>query len=200
MLRASEQEEREDAASARTEWSQKMLPQDASGFVLIDECGVKSNMTRLYGRSLRGKRAYGNVPHGHWNVRSIISCIRADGDTACMTADSPVDGVVFQTYVRDILIPSLRPGDIVIMDNLRVHKSPAVGQMIRKAGAEPVFLPPYSPDLNPIEKMWSKIKAFLRKVQAGTSDELHQAIADAFGTVSESDARGWFRSCGYRFI
>ena len=165
--------------------------------VFIDESGAKTNMTRIRGRAERGARVYDSAPHGHWCVRTMISSVRSDGATACMTVDSATDREVFIAYVRDVLVPTLRHGDIVVMDNLRPHKHAAVAALIEKAGASVEYLPPYSPDLNPIEKMWSKIKEFLRSAKARTSDALNEAIAAAFLTVSQSDALSWFASCGY---
>jgi len=125
-------------------------------------------MTRLRGRSRRGERLIASCPHGHWKTTTMISSIRLDGTTACMTIDGPTDTEVFQAYVREILCPSLRPGDIVVMDNLPPHKNPQTLALITAANATPLFLPAYSPDLNPIEMMWSKVKALLRKAEART--------------------------------
>ena len=154
-------------------------------------------MTRLYGRSLRGERAHDTAPHGHWGVRTLIGSIRGAGQTTCMTIDAPTDKDVFLAYVRNVLVPSLRRGDIVVLDNLRSHKAPEVVAAIRSAGATVKFLPPYSPDLNPIEKMWSKIKTVLRAVAARTSSALHRAIRKALRLVTPQDAASWFSSCGY---
>ena len=156
-------------------------------------------MTRLYGRAPRGKRANDSAPHGHWCVRTLIGSVRGDGETTCMTIDAPTDKAVFLAYVRKVLVPVLRAGDTVVMDNLRPHKSPEVVDAIRAAGAEPVFLPPYSPDLNPIEKMWSKIKSILRRMEARTSRSLHRAIRNALDCITPRDTASWFASCGYTF-
>ena len=136
-------------------------------------------MTRLYGRSMRGERARDSAPHGHWCVRTLIGSIRGDGRTTCMTIDAPTDNDVFLAYVRKVLLPSLRPGDIVVLDNLRSHKTAAVAEAIRSAGAEALYLPAYSPDLNPIE--------------------MHRAIRQALLQVTPRDAASWFASCGYTF-
>lgn len=130
----------------------------------------------------------------------MISSLRLDGSTACMTIEGATDTEVFRTYVEKLLCPTLKPGDIVIMDNLGSHKSPATLELIKKAGAEAWFLPAYSPDLNPIEKMWSKLKASLRSAEARTPEELDDAIAVGLEKVTPRDARGWFASCGYSFI
>ena len=154
-------------------------------------------MTRLYGRSMRGERAHDAAPHGNWGVRTLIGSIRGDGQITCMTIDAPTGKDIFLAYVRNVLVPSLRRGDIVVLDNLRSHKVPEVVAAIRSAGARAEFLPPYSPDLNPIEKMWSKIKTILRAIAARTSSALHRAIRKALRLVTAQDAAAWFSSCGY---
>jgi len=130
----------------------------------------------------------------------MISSVRLDGTTACMTIEGATNTEVFQAYVREVLIPSLRPGDIVVMDNLGAHKNERTLALIEQVGAEVRFLPAYSPDLNPIEMMWSKVKALLRKAQARNPSELLAAIASALSAVSPQDALGWFAACGYNFI
>lgn len=157
-------------------------------------------MTRLRGRALRGKRLHAQAPAGHWRTTTMISSIRCDGSTACMILEAATDTEVFRTYVEKVLVPTLRPGDIVVMDNLAPHKSPQTLALIEQAGAEALFLPAYSPDLNPIEKMWSKVKNRLRSLQARTAAELQSAIATALAEVTAKDAAAWFASCGYSFI
>jgi transposase len=154
----------------------------------------------LRGRALRGQRVHASAPHGRWQTLTMISSIRLDGSTACLAVDAPADTEVFRAYVRDILCPTLRAGDFVIMDNLSPHKSAATLSLIREAGAEILFLPAYSPDLNPIEKMWSKVKACLRSAEARTQPDLVQAIGAALQRVTGRDAMNWFASCGYNFI
>ena len=127
----------------------------------------------------------------------MISALRLDGSTADMVLEGATDGDAFLVYVRQVLAPTLKNGDIVVMDNLRAHKVTSVIETIQATGAKLWFLPPYSPDFNPIEKMWSKIKAYLRKVKARTKEELWQAIGTALKTITASDALGWFESCGY---
>jgi transposase len=170
---------------------------DPGRFVFLDETGAKTNMTRLRGRCEGGKRLVASAPHGHWCSTTLLGAMRLDGSTAAMVIESATDQDVFLAYVREILTPTLRPGDIVVMDNLSPHKAPAVAELIRAAGADVWYLPPYSPDLNPIEQMWSKVKALLRKAAARTSEALLQAIANALDAVSASDASGWFLNCGY---
>jgi transposase len=157
-------------------------------------------MTRLRGRAERGRRLHAHAPCGRWQSTTMISSIRLDGTTACMTIAGATDTEVFRAYVGEVLCPTLRRGDIVVMDNLGAHKSPATQELIKAAGAEVRFLPAYSPDFNPIEKMWSKVKALLRSAEARTPEELDQAIGAALAKVTHNDARGWFASCGYSII
>jgi transposase len=157
-------------------------------------------MTRLRGRAPRGQRLVSSCPHGHWRTTTMISAIRVDGSTACMTIDGATDTAVFQAYVREVLCPTLRPGDIVVMDNLAPHKNEQTVALIVAAGASVRFLPAYSPDLNPIEMMWSKVKASLRAAEARTHPDLLVAIGQALGRVTAQDAVNWFAACGYSFI
>ena len=166
-------------------------------FVFLDESGAKTNMTRLYARVFGGGRIVDSTPHVHWHTTTMISSLRLNGDSASMVIGGSTDGAVFQAYVDKVLLPSLEPGDIVVADNLSPHTMPGVREAIEMKGAQLWFLPPYSPDMNPIEKMWSKIKAFLRKVKARTEEALFTAIGDALKTVTAADAAGWFASCGY---
>jgi len=181
----------------REAWHPKLRGVDLHRLIFIDESGAKTNMTRLYGRSFDGRRVVDATPQGHWCTTTIISALRLDGSTVDMVIDGATDGDVFRAYAEQILAPSLHKGDIVVMDNLAPHKMPAVIEGIEAQGAQVWFLPPYSPDFNPIEKMWSKLKAYLRKVKARTKEALWQAIGDALKTVTTSDAFGWFESCGY---
>lgn len=157
-------------------------------------------MTRLRGRSPKGERLVCHAPHGHWRTTTMISSVRLSGQTACMTIEGATNTEVFQAYVREILVPTLEPGDIVVLDNLGAHKNDRTLALIEKAGAEVRFLPAYSPDLNPIELMWSKVKALLRKAQARNHPDLLAAIASALSAVTPQDALGWFAHCGYSFI
>ena len=154
-------------------------------------------MTRLRGRALKGDRAHDSAPLCRWTVRTMISSIRLDGSKACMTIDAPTDGDVFLAFTEQVLVPSLRPGDLVVMDNLGAHRREEIAAAIARAGARAEYLPAYSPDLNPIEKMWSKVKEFLRAAKARTSDALDAAIEAAFLSVTSQDAASWFASCGY---
>lgn len=157
-------------------------------------------MTRLRGRSPRGQRLRCAAPQGHWRTTTILGAVRVDGTTACMAIEGATDTEVFRAYVSEVLVPALRPGDLVIMDNLTPHKNQQTLALIETAGARAVFLPAYSPDLNPIEMMWSKVKAALRAAQARTHDSLMGALALALDSISASDTRNWFAHCGYNFI
>jgi transposase len=157
-------------------------------------------MTRLRGRALRGKRVHASAPAGHWNTTTILGALRLDGTTACMAIEGATDTEVFREYIRQVLCPTLRPGDIVVMDNLTPHKNQETLDLIEQAGAQVLFLPAYSPDLNPIEKMWSKIKQLLRSAEARSYPDLLQAITSALQKITPHDAAGWFASCGYSFI
>lgn len=157
-------------------------------------------MTRLRGRSPRGERLLCSSPHGHWQTTTMISSVRLDGSTACMTIDGATNTEVFYAYVRSILCPTLQPGDIVIMDNLGAHKNERTAALIKAVGAHLRFLPAYSPDLNPIEMMWSKVKALLRAAEARTQPDLQAAIGQALRAITPQDVLGWFTVCGYSFI
>jgi transposase len=167
--------------------------------IFLDESGAKTNLTRLYGRAPKGQRAHAGTPHGHWQTTTIISSVRLDGTTACMTLEGTTDTESFRAYVEAVLVPTLRPGDMVVMDNLSPHKSDPTLALILQVGAQVRFLPAYSPDLNPIEKMWSKVKSLLRSAEARTPADLVQAIGQALAQVTPQDALGWFASCGYSF-
>ena len=170
---------------------------DVARLVFVDESGAKTNMTRLYGRAMAGQRAIDDTPCGHWCTTTMISSVRLDGSTACMVVNGATTKDIFEAYVEHILLPSLKTGDIVVLDNLSAHKSQRTRELIKSAGAELWYLPAYSPDLNPIEKMWSKIKSILRTLKARTEEALIHAIAKALEMVTASDAKGWFESCGY---
>lgn len=187
-------------AKARRRWRREQGGLDPARLVFLDESAAKTNLTRLRGRAPRGERLVCHAPHGHWRTTTMISSVRLDGTSACMTIEGATDTEVFQAYVRAVLVPSLRPGDIVIMDNLGAHKNDRTLALIAQAGAEVRFLPAYSPDLNPIEMMWSKVKALLRKTGARTHQDLLLAIADALRAVTAQDTLGWFGACGYNFI
>jgi len=195
-VHASEQK-RVDIQQARQMWQEDQGEFELERLVFIDEAGAKTNMTRLRGRAQGGQRCVDEAPHGHWETTTMISSIRIDGSTACMVVDGATSSDVFREYVRHVLVPTLKPGDIVILDNLVAHKDVEACRLIQDAQATVLPLPAYSPDLNPIEKMWSKVKEFLRNAKARTQETLLYAIAEALKTITHQDALGWFRSCGY---
>ena len=154
-------------------------------------------MARLYGRAPRGERCRAPIPHGHWKTTTFVGGLTLDGIIAPMTVDGAMTGIGFLAYVEQVLAPILAPGDIVILDNLPAHKPVAIRQAIEAAGAEMVFLPPYSPDFNPIEMAFSKIKALLKKAAARSVLALWDAIREAIDAVTPNDARNYFTACGY---
>jgi transposase len=155
-------------------------------------------MDRAHGRAPSGVRVDGPVPHGHWKMITLTAAVRLDGVGACLAFDGATDSACFETYVERCLAPTLRPGDVVVMDNLACHKAAEVSRLIEAAGAEVRLLPAYSPDLNPIERMFSKLKAWLRSAAERTVDGLIGAMGDGLRAVRPSDIAGWFRHSGYR--
>lgn len=165
--------------------------------MFIDECGTSTKMARLYGRAPRGERCRAPVPHGHWNTTTFVGALRLSGITAPMTLSGAMSGAAFLAYVERVLVPTLTPGDIVVMDNLPSHKLPAIRKAIERTGAAFKLLPPYSPDFNPIEMAFSKIKTRLRAIAARTLTDLRDAIRDAIDAVTPDDCRGYFTAAGY---
>ena len=184
----------------REQWSRFAKETEASHLVFLDESGVNINMTRRYGRGKGGQRVVDHTPLNTPQSTTILSSIRLDGEMACTTFQGGTTGDKFLTYLKDVLIPPLRPGDIVVMDNLRTHHIQAVCELLHDAGADVLYLPPYSPDLNPIEKLWSKVKAILRKLRVRSPDALDDAIRSALSSASALDYAGWFRCAGYCFF
>jgi transposase len=170
---------------------------DTARLVFIDETGINTGMTRLYGRGARGARVIDHVPDARFERISILSSVRLNGDLVPLVFEGALNGQLFEEYVSQCLVPTLQEGDRVIMDNLTSHQVKGIARLIQAAGADVVYLPPYSPDLNPIEMMWSKIKAQLRKTKARTKQFLDDAIAEAFDLVSPTDISGWFVKDGY---
>ena len=172
---------------------------DPKQLIFLDESGAQSNMTRLYGRSPVGARCIDRTPHGHWKTTTLLSAIRLNGviRDATVIIDGPMNSATFLAYTEQCLAPALRPGDVVVMDNLSSHKAAGVREAIEAVGADLWYLPPYSPDLNPIEKLWSKVKAWLRRVAARDFDSIGHALADVLRTVTASECANYFRSCGY---
>ena len=165
--------------------------------IFLDECGVNCAMTRLYARSPRGKRAFGFAPRNWGDNVSILGAMSLRGPLASMYIDGATDGRVFLTYLKKVLVPKLWPGAVVVLDNLSAHKVKGVRELIEAAGARLLYLPPYSPDFNPIELAWSKLKNFLRKTAARTREALGAAIGAGLETISAQDALGYFAHRGY---
>ena len=193
---ASEQN-REDVAAAREAWFEAQPDLDPERLIFIDETWLNTKMARLRGRAPKGERLRAGVPHGHWRTTTFVAGLRLSGMDAPMLIDGAIDGDSFLAYVRQVLVPTLRTGDIVIMDNLGSHKNAAVREAIEAAGAELRFLPPYSPDFNPIENAFAKLKALLRKVAPRTRDALWNAVAAAIGAVTIAECANYFTATGY---
>ena len=153
-------------------------------------------MCRLHGRSLRGERCHGSTP-GSWHTTTMLSSLRLSGCTECLVFDGAVDKKMFAAYMEEMLLPTLQSGDIVIMDNLSAHKNSFDVNKFTSQGITIKYLPAYSPDLNPVEKMWSKVKSKLREYQATDEESLFHAIGEAFRSITASNANGWLESCGY---
>ena len=160
--------------------------------IYLDESGVTTQMTRTRGRGLGGARIHEATPQGHWKILTILGAISIRGMIATMTIEEPTDADIFLAYIEHVLCPELRPNDVVVMDNLSAHKVQGVRELIEAAGAELLYLPPYSPDLNPIEKAWAKLKQLLRSAKARSKDTLDTAITEALTLISSEDARAWF--------
>jgi transposase len=195
-LHASEQN-RPDVKLKREEWEQCMPGLDVDKLVFFDEIGVNTKMTRLHGRCLQGQRLISFAPAGHYSNSTLMSGMRLNGVVAPMLIDGPVNSETFAGYVEECLVPALEPGDTLIIDNLPAHKSPRVKAAVEGAGCMLVYLPAYSPDLNPIENMWSKVKASIRAAAARTLDAVVNAVGAALHSVTLSDCEGYFSHCGY---
>jgi transposase len=198
VLKASEQD-RPDVAAARAGWTVWQAGLDPDRLVFIDETWAKTNMTRPRGRSLRGSRLVAKVPHGHWKTTTFLAALRTTGLTAPLVVDGAINGDLFLGYVRQQLVPTLRRGDIVIMDNLSSHKRAGVRQAIELAGARLVYLPPYSPDFNPIEQAFSKFKWLLKTAKGRTVDALWNTCGKLLDRFTQQECRNYFRHCGYRY-
>jgi transposase len=197
--RAAEQD-RPELKAERAAWREEFAAVDPTRLVFVDESGASTAMDRTHGRSPSGVRVDGPVPHGHWKVVTLTAAVRLGGvpEAACLAFDGATDSAAFETYVGECLAPTLRPGDIVVMDNLACHKTAEVARLIAAAGAEVRYLPAYSPDLNPIERLFSKLKAWLRSAKARTVDGVIEAMGDALRAIRPGDILGWFTHSGYR--
>ena len=195
-MRAAEQD-RPDVAAARAQWAENQTELDPERLVFIDETGTSTNMARQRGRSPRGQRLIGKVPHGHWKTTTFVAGLRSTALTAPGVIDGPMNGNAFLAYVEQVLVPSLAPGDTVVMDNLSAHKVPGIREAIEAAGATLLYLPPYSPDFNPIEQLFAKLKALLRKAGERSLEELWNRIADLLKAFTPSECTNYFRNAGY---
>src|SRR4051812_6005008 len=193
---ASEQQ-RPDVLRRRRAWFDGQLDLDPEKLIFIDETAASTKMARLRGRAKRGERCCASVPHGHWKTTTFTAGLRLNGFAAPMLLDGPMNGNAFLSYAEQVLAPELRPGDIVVMDNLPAHRIGGVREAIENAGARLLFLPPYSPDFNPIEMAFSKLKALLRKVAARAIDELWSVIADCLRAFKPNECRNYFEAAGY---
>jgi len=173
---------------------------DAERFVFLDETGATTAMTRLYGWGPRGERLVDAAPYGHWKTTTFVAGLRESGIVAPLVLDGPMTGEVFRAYVEQMLAPSLAPGDVVVMDNLPAHKVTGVREAIQAARASVLYLPPYSPDLNPIEQFFAKLKALLRKAAARTRDELWDTIGTLLDAFTPSEFRNYIVNSGYEFV
>ena len=187
-------------ARKRARWKRYQHRIDPRCLVFIDETWAKTNMTRTHGRSRRGERLLAKVPHGAWKTLTFIAALRHDRITAPMVLDGPINGDWFRAWVEQALIPTLKPGDVVVLDNLGSHKGQAVRQAIRKTGAHLLFLPPYSPDLNPIEQVFSKLKTLLRKVDARTVEATWRSIGSLLDHFNPDECAKYLVNSGYASV
>src|SRR6185437_11054017 len=180
----------------RAEYLAELADVRPDQLVFSDESGVTTSLTRLYGRCVGGARIGEATPGGRWQVLTLLGALSLRGVQAMMTIPAPTDGEIFRTFLDQVLAPTLRPGDVLVVDNLSAHKVAGVRQIVEKRGARVLYLPPYSPDLNPIDPAWSKLKTLLRAAKARTEEALQHAITDLLPQITPADAAGWFRRSG----
>jgi transposase len=193
---ASERD-RPDVARRRSQWTKYQGRIEPARLVFIDETWTKTNMAPLRGWAPCGMRLTAKVPHGHWKTTTFVAALRQDRIDAPWVLNGPIDGESFRTYVERVLLPALKPSDIVIMDNLGSHKGKAVRQLIRSVGAKLIFLPKYSPDLNPIEQVFAKLKHLLRKARARNTDSLCDAVGQSLRAFTPQECANYFANAGY---
>ena len=184
-------------ARKRERWRRWQKRFDPARLVFVDETWAKTNMTRTYGRCARGRRLVAKVPHGRWTTLTFIAALRCDQITAPFVIDGPINGDWFLAWTREVLVPTLRPGDVVVLDNLGSHKGRAVRRAIRAAGAHLIFLPPYSPDLNPIEQVFAKLKTLLRKADERTIEATWRRIGSLLDRFTPAECSNYLRHAGY---
>ena len=191
------EQDRPDILKRREDWFEGQLDLDPERLIFIDETWASTNMARQRGRAGRGERLRAAIPHGHWKTTTLVAGLRLTGMTAPMVLDGPIHGRAFQAYVEQVLAPELAPGDIVVMDNLSSHKGPAVRSAIEAVGAKLLYLPPYSPDFNPIESAFAKLKALLRKAAERSLAALWTTIGRLLDTFSPKECANYFKAAGY---
>lgn len=196
----ADERERPDVKRRRERWQRYQARIDPARLVFIDETWVKTNMAPLRGWGPKGERLSGAAPFGHWNTSTFIAALRHDRVDAPWVFDGPVNGDIFRTYVEHVLAPTLKTGDIVVMDNLGSHKSQAVRKAIREAGAHLLFLPPYSPDLNPIEQAFSKLKHWMRNAGARTRETLWRTVGNILDLFTSQECANYFENAGYASV
>ena len=184
-------------AAARAAWKAEQPSLDPARLVFIDETGASTKMARLYGRARRGRRVVGRVPWGHWKTVTFVAALRHDGLTAPFVVDCAMTGAIFAAYLRQCLVPTLKPGDIVVVDNLGAHKPDEVREIVEAAGATLRYLPSYSPDLNPIEHAFATLKSHLRKAKERTVTDLYDRIGEILDRFQPAECQNYFRSSGY---
>ena len=192
--------DRPDIERRRAQWTKYQDRIEPERLVFIDETWTKTNMASLRGWAPRGARLTDKVPHGHWKTMTFVAALRHDRIAAPWLLDGPIDGETFTTYVEKVLLPILKPGDIVVMDNLGSHRGKAVRRLIRSAGAKLFFLPKYSPDLNPIEQVFAKLKHLLRKAAARTVEAVCAAVGQILGTFTPEECANYFKNAGYASV
>lgn len=191
------EQQRADVLKRRETWFEGQLDLDPEKLVFVDETGATTKMARLYGRAPRGERCRAAIPHGHWKTTTFTAGLRLDGVAAPFVLDGPMDGDCFRAYVEHVLAPDLKPGDIVILDNLPAHRVSGVREAIEAAGASLLYLPPYSPDFNPIELAFAKLKALLRAAAPRNITDLWAEIANALDAFTPAECRNYFTAAGY---
>ena len=182
---------------AREAWFADQPDLDPARLIFIDETGLNTKMARRRGRCRKGERLFASIPHGHWRTTTFVAGLRLGGLGAPMLLDGAMNGDAFLAYVEHVLVPELQPGDVVIMDNLSVHKGAAIRQAIEAAGAKLLFLPPYSPDFNPIEQAFAKLKALMRKAAARTKEALWNKVAEILDAFTPDECANYFTAAGY---
>ena len=178
-------------------WKHQQISQPAGRLIFIDETWAKTNMTRLRGRAPRGQRLLAKVPHGHWKTTTLIAALGIAGVRCSMMIDGAVNAEAFEAFIQRVLVPELKSGDVVVLDNLSSHKRPRTRELVESAGAQLLYLPPYSPDLNPIEMIFAKAKQLLRSLACRTREALWRAMQPVLDRVSSSDAANCFKHAGY---